>query len=107
MSDASVRTDLHESLDVKRNLSSEVTLYHVVSIDDSSDLTCVFFGQILDSDIRVNVCLLENLSRCVKTDTVNISQTVFDPLISWQVYSGNSCHVFPPFPSSVAVPGAI
>ena len=107
MSDASVGSDLHESLDVKRNLSSEVTLYHVVSIDDSSDLTGVFFCQISDSDVRIDPRLREDLSGCCETDPVDVCQTVFDPLVSRQVYSGNSCPSFPPFPSSVAFPGAI
>ena len=56
MSDTSVAADFHQSLDIQRNFSSQVTFYKVFFIDDLSDFTRTA-GKIKFIVIRTPVCI--------------------------------------------------
>ena len=51
VSDTSVASDFHESLDVHVDISSEVTLYHVIGFDNFSDFTGFFLSKILELSV--------------------------------------------------------
>jgi len=48
---ASVTPDLHQPLDVERNLLTKITLDPALVLDDFTDLPNLFFGQILDTRV--------------------------------------------------------
>lgn len=80
MSDAPVATDFHQTLDIQRNVSSQVTFYYIFLVNDLSDLTS--FGQILNSCIRINPCLFQNRVCRRSANTIDICQTNFNSLLS-------------------------
>ena len=104
-----VRSDLHESLDVEQKLlSSKVSLYHVVGIDDSSDLTGVFFCQISDSDVRINSRFSENLSGCLRDRFHRcMSDRIFSPLYLLAGLLRQFLPCFPRFHLPSPFPGVI
>ena len=65
-------------------------------IDIIADLGLVIGRQIFDPDIRVDPGAGENLVGRALTDTVNVSQTNFDPLLARQINTSNTCHKAPP-----------
>ena len=80
MSDASVASDLHQSLDVEGSFSSQVTFYDVIAFDYLSDLSGIFLGQILNSDVWIYVRFSEDILRRLQTNTINIVRPISIPL---------------------------
>ena len=89
---ATVATDFNESFDIQSNFTAKVAFYCDVLVDIVTQLCNVFFGQILDADIRIDTGTCQNLICCAAADSVDISQTDLDPLILRKVYTCYSCH---------------
>ena len=83
MTDTSVASDFLQSLDVQSGLSSEVTLYHVMLVDDIADLSYFFICQVSDTSIRIYIRCSENLVCTCSADSVDISQTDLYTFFSW------------------------
>ena len=81
MTHATVATDFNESFDIQSNFTAKVAFYCDVLVDIVTQLCNVFFGQILDADIRIDTGTCQNLICCAAADSVDISQTDLDPLI--------------------------
>jgi hypothetical protein len=47
---ATVATEVHQSLERSGNLSAEISLYLLTSLDDLSDLINLLFGEIVSSN---------------------------------------------------------
>ena len=82
MTDASVAADLNESLDIKSDITSEVTLYTAVVVNVLSELGDIFLGQVSDAGIRINSCCCEDIVRSLAADTENISKADLHSFIS-------------------------
>lgn len=76
MAHTTVALDLGQTLDIKRDVTAQVALYHdVVFVDVVADLGLFISSQILDAGIRVNSGTGENLVGSGLANAVNISQT--------------------------------
>ena len=53
VTEATVAANLHQALDVLRNLAVQVTFDGEVLVDVFADLLQIVFGDILDTDVRV------------------------------------------------------
>ena len=62
-------------------------------MDHFAQLDFLCFSQILNTSIRIDTRLLQNLIGQLPSDAVDIGQTNFYALFSRKVYTGNSCHL--------------
>ena len=70
---ATVATDFNESFDIQSNFTAKVAFYCDVLVDIVTQLCNVFFGQILDADIRIDTGTCQNLICCAAADSVPAS----------------------------------
>ena len=92
MTDTAVAADLGQALDVERNFTAEVALNGVVFVNNFTQSGLLIFCQILDADVAIHTGCLQDVLRAFSADTVDISQTDFDSLITGQVNTSNTCH---------------
>ena len=72
MAKATIATDLHQALDVQGNLTAKVTFYLKVMVDVVTQLTDIFFGQILYANVRVDAGGGNDLICGITADAVNV-----------------------------------
>ncbi len=93
MTDATVTTDIHQTLDVQLNLGTEVTLYLIFSTDDLTDSCSLIIRPILNLYILINVSLLQDFHRTTTTYSIYIGQRDFTSFVLRQINTNNSyCH---------------
>ena len=73
MTNTSVASDFLQSLDVHCDLTTKVTLNGNGLVDCITNTSYFFIGQISDTGIRIDICLLQNFYGTCSTDTVDIS----------------------------------
>jgi len=81
MTEPSIATKIHQSLDVHRNFPAKVTFYLQVPVDEFPDLRDFTLGEIFRSRVRVDTCFSDNLLRSRPANAVDICQRNFDPFI--------------------------
>ena len=107
MAHTTVALDLGQTLDVKRDITAQVALYHDgVFVEVVAELGLFISSQVLDAGIGVNSGTGENLVGSGLADAVNISQTNLDPLLARQLNTSNTCHKAPPLVTSHVLVGA-
>src|SRR5689334_4001369 len=87
-----VAADLHQPLDVHRDLLAEVTLDATHFLDHPADLADVVFRQILDADIRAHAGRAEDVIRPLAADSVDVGETDLDALGARQIDACDTCH---------------
>ena len=94
MTDATVATDVHQTLDVELYFCAEVTLDFVLGTDDLTDLTCLLVGPVFYFNVFVNTGFCQNLTGAAASNTKDVGQRNFTSLVLWEVYTNNSyCHI--------------
>src|SRR5262245_47060522 len=81
--------DFHQALDVHRDLLAEITFHSSLFLDHPADLPDVFLGQILDTDVRTDAGLGQDVVRALPPDAVDVGQPDLDPLGAGKV---NACY---------------
>src|SRR4051812_31468937 len=94
MAHAPPAADLHQALDVHRDLLAEIPFDPALLLDDAADLAHVVFGQVLDPDVRADLGRVQDVVRALPPDPVDVGQPYFDPLGSRKVNASNACHKF-------------
>ena len=61
MAQAAVAANLNQTLDIQADLTAQVTLDVVVALDDFTQLSSLFFGQVLNAGIRIDTGLSQDL----------------------------------------------
>ena len=82
VTDASVATDLSETLDVHSDFTAKVTFYHVILSDDFAELLDFFVGQVSAPCVCIDACLLDEHCCGCAADAINAGQTDLNALIS-------------------------
>ena len=80
VSEASIASDVHETLDVHGRLGPQHTLDLVVALDLSAQTIHIVVVQILSTTASVDLARLDDLPRAGITDTVDICERDHDPL---------------------------
>ena len=95
MPDTAVTAEIHQPLDVHRDLAAEITLDREAG-DDVAEPGNLGLAQILDLRARIDARLGAGLDRTTASDTVNMGQRNRHVLVDGYVDSGNTCHsLFP------------
>jgi hypothetical protein len=90
---ATVATDVHETLDVHRNFAAQVAFHLVALFEFLTDFVQFFSGEIIDAASPVDARSVKNFQGRYTADAVDVSQRDVRALASGQVntsYSGHS-----------------
>jgi hypothetical protein len=87
-----VAAEVHQPLDIHRDVAAEIALDEIVSVDDLADLDNFGVGQIANTALGRNADLLDNLMRLGGANAMNIAEADFDPLLGWDIDAGNARH---------------
>ena len=93
MAIAAIRADVHQSLDVHRDLGAESALYAQILFDRLAEAIRVSVVQIPNSLFRIHSGISENLSRGGAADSVDVRQPDLELLLAWQIHAGDTCHL--------------
>ena len=61
MTDSTIATNIHQSLDVQLDLTTEITFYFEFSADDFTDLGCLVVTPLADLQVTADTCLIQYL----------------------------------------------
>jgi hypothetical protein len=89
----SVATDVHQAFDVHGFPTAQVTFDLIVTFDGFPQTGDIGITQIFDAGVGVHASFGENFLGAGRTDAIDVGQTNLNAFVSWEVYSGNACHV--------------
>ena len=89
---ATVAANLHQPLDVQRDLFPKVPLDAPFLLDDAADLPDILFRQVLHTQIRADAGGRQNVVRSLPADAVDVGEPDLDPLGSRQVNASYARH---------------
>jgi len=72
--DAAIALDLDQTLDVHADHAAQVTLDGVLFIYYFAQPVDLFFCEVADASIRIDICLIYYLLRAGRPDTVNVGK---------------------------------
>ena len=101
MAQATVAPEVHQSLDVHRNLTPQITLDLVARVDDPSDLDQVVVGEIVRLPVERNLRGKKDISRPRTPDPKNIGHCDLHAFVAGEIYSSDSRQ-----DSALLIPGA-
>src|SRR3954454_11143442 len=96
VTEPAIRADLDETLDVERDLATEIAFDGQPAVDDLAETTDLLLGEIADTRVRVHVRLLEDLLARREPDPVDVRERDLDPLLAGDVDAGDACHPISP-----------
>ena len=73
MSEASIASQFHQSLDVHRDSSAKLSLYLVVTVNNLSNGCNLVFSKVVCLGIELHTSFLQYLPRCTASDPVDVS----------------------------------
>jgi len=91
MPQTAIAAEVHQTFDIHRYLTPQITLDFVAFIDYFSNLRYFGFSQLLGSGVKIDTSFGQYFLRGRTTDTVYISQCDFNMLVSRDVNAGYSC----------------
>src|SRR5213594_687544 len=89
---AAVRPDVHQPLDVHRDLGPKRALDFVVPLDHLAQPRDLRVAQVTNARISTHAGLRENLLRVSRADAVDVREGVQNFLVAWQVDARYACH---------------
>jgi hypothetical protein len=92
MAKSAVTAEIHEALDVHRDFASEIPFDLVFPVDHFANAQNFRVRKIVHAAFGGNAGLLADFARGFPPDSVNISQSDFDALLTGDVDSSNPCH---------------
>jgi len=90
---ATVRADVHQSLDVRRDLGAKGAFDADVFLDRLAEAVRVGIVQILDALVGADPGVSEDLSRCRAADAVDVCQPDLELLLARKIHAGDTCHL--------------
>lgn len=96
MSQPAVAADIHQPLDVHRDLTPKVTLDAHFLVDDLADSINFIVSQVAHARIRIDTSAVEKPLAGVQPNSIDIGKRRFNPLIARKIDSRNSRHAESP-----------
>src|SRR5688500_19294808 len=78
MAQPAIAADLHQALDVERDLLAEVTLDPPLLLEHTADLPDVVFRQVLHADVVADARRREDVDRALSADPVDVCKAYLD-----------------------------
>ena len=95
MTNATVRAEVHQTLDIHRNFTSKIT-FNFELRNCRPEVCNLWLCEILDRRVRSYISFYANLFRARIADTENRSQSDYDVLIQRNIYACYTCHLYLP-----------
>jgi len=92
MAKPTIRTDIHQTLDMGRHFPPEVPFDPQFLVDDIPEMDDLRFGQLIDLDVPVHIGLLENLIGRWPSNPIDVSESDLYPFILWKIDPCNTRH---------------
>src|SRR6202000_3197322 len=86
---AAIAAQVHQALDVHRDFAAQITFDEIVAVDHFADLDGFGFGEVMDTAVRRDADLLHNLACLGGTDSMDVAEADFDPLLGWDIDAGD------------------
>lgn len=96
MAQSAVGAQIHEPLDVRGNISSQISLNLELALEDFPNAQDFGLGKLMRSRFGVDACPGNDVLGRPAADPVDGCQRDSDTLIFRQIDSCNSCHSIPP-----------
>jgi hypothetical protein len=96
MAKAPIATNIHEPLDIQTDFTTQITFDAHLALDDLAKPPNLVIRQVTNTSVRIDLGLREQILTCLQSDTKDVRQTNFDPLVSWNVNSCNTCQDLSP-----------
>src|SRR5690606_62770 len=90
---SAIAAEVHQPLDVHRDLAAEIALDLVVAFDHLADAPHLVLGEVLGADRLVDPGLLADLSGREVADAVDVLKGDDDPLFTRKIHAGDTCHL--------------
>ena len=98
MSQTTVATDVHQSLDVHLNALAEIAFDLSLCFQNRTNSAQLVFAEIPHASVEIHAGFLEHRTRSRATYTVDVSQTNLGSLVRWQINSCYTCHRISRYP---------
>jgi hypothetical protein len=92
-----VATQVDQALNVEAGFAAKIAFHALGAVDDLTDLGELSFGQGIRLLAEVNLRFGENALGGRTTNSVNVGQSYFHPLIAGEIDSRDTSHVLPAF----------
>src|SRR6185369_4104320 len=92
---AAVAADLHQPLDIHRDLLAEIAFHAALLFEHAADLPDIVFGEILDPDVGAHARRTEHVVRALPPDAVDVGKADLDPLGPREIHTCNTRHRLP------------
>src|SRR5690554_6127406 len=96
MTQATIVAQVHQPLDVHRDVAAKITLDDVIPVDGLTDLDDFRVGELVDTTLRGNANLGADILGELVADPVDILQRDDNALICRDIDASNTCHVCSP-----------
>jgi hypothetical protein len=91
MPEPTVQSQVHQSLDIHGDFTSQITFDLVLFINDPTDTGDLSLGKVVRLRVPVHTGLGQDLLRRGPPDPIDVRQGDFDSLVLWQINAGYSC----------------
>src|ERR1700759_2890338 len=88
-----VRAQVHQPLDIHRNLPPKVALDRVFTIDQLADAHNPVVGHLLHASVGRNTDSAADLNSLGPSDAVDVDQADRDPLLVWDIDASDPRHL--------------
>jgi hypothetical protein len=94
VSQATVAADFGKALDIHGNLAAQITLNHVLAIDEFADPRHLSICKIPHPRFGLNICARQDIIATTSPDAVDVCKAYFNLLVTWYIYTSDTCHNF-------------
>ena len=92
MTQAAIAAEVHQTLDVDADLTTQIALDEIVAVDHFADLEHFSVAELIDATIHGNLHLLQDLTGDLLTDAMDVLERDQHALVGGNVHAGNTGH---------------
>src|SRR5436190_2857110 len=90
MTQPAIAAEVHQTLDVHAGLAAKIALNEIVAVDNFADLQDLLVAQLGNPAIIGNLHLLQDVSRILLADAMDILERDQHALVSRDIHAGNT-----------------
>ena len=83
MPQSTIASDIHQTLDVHLNFTTQFTLYRELILNDAGDSTDIIIRPVFHLDILIYTCLLKDVTCLALTNPEDVGQADNTSFIPW------------------------